>query len=278
MEADESEKKAMDWLAQRGVLAAGLKRMGGYSNHVYRVKQDDAALSVLRIPDDGLSPELCPLAHDAARIFKIHQEAFELGIAPEVLETDLQTGIMWLQHAGEVRSLTKGSFTEWQSMILRLQNSGFDWNDAQGQSDAAGLAYLRQLSESNIVPESRIYAESLLRPGIERGYAEYPLVPVHGDLNPGNYLYQKEYRHWYVIDWDFAGMKAAEWEYAALIVEHGWDIELAVAFAHQVNRADLVWFCATFALLSWEWHVQRESAALIVSEKWRTVEYWFSCL
>nr|CAA6818396.1 MAG: Thiamine kinase [uncultured Thiotrichaceae bacterium] len=269
----------LDWLAARGVDRANLKRMSGYSNQVFLVEHENAALSVLRAPDRGVPSGLCPLAHDTARVFKIHQDVAELGLAPKVIEADLQTGIMWLEYAGEPHPLAKDNFVQWRGMISRLQQSGLDWREAGAQEhDGAGLKYLRQLSDSAPTSNGQVYADELLSLGLSRGYADYPLVPVHGDLNPGNCLYYNACDRWFAIDWDFAGMRVAEWEYAALIVEHGWNIEWAEAFANKINRADLSWFCAMFALWSWEWHVQRESAAEVIAQKWRIVEYWFECV
>ncbi|CAA6822938.1 MAG: Unknown protein [uncultured Thiotrichaceae bacterium] len=66
-----------------------------------------------------------------------------------------------------------------------------------------------------------------------------------------------------MIDWDFAGMRLAGWDYVGLVVEHGWNMKQCRAFAPpHVLTADLTWFCAVFALLSWEWHEQNSRLGL----------------
>ena len=258
--------------------------MSGYTNHVFLVKQNGAPDSVLRLANHELGAEFCPLAHDTARVCKIHQHAAELGLAPGLMATDIPAGVMWLEYAGEPRCVMQGNFAGLQDMLHRLHHSGFNWAESgELAADGAGLAYLEQLIHAidDPAPPDRVparhYAEQLYQLGEQRGYADYPLVPVHSDLNPGNCLHDKVRNRWFMIDWDFAGMRVAEWDYAGLVVEHGWNMEQCRAFAPpQLFTADLIWFCAMLALLSWDWHEQNGSAEAILKAKQDVLRYWMS--
>ena len=283
---DKIEIKAISWLAQRGVRPVNLKRMSGYTNHVFLVTQVGEPGSLLRLANHELSAEFCPLAHDTARICKIHQQAAELGLAPRLIATDIPTGVMWLEYVGEPHYVTQNNFSSLQGMLHRLHHSGFSWAESGEQTaDGAGLAYLERLIDStdDSVPPDRLfarhYAEQLYQLGKQRGYADYPLVPVHSDLNPGNCLYDRVRNRWFIIDWDFAGMRVAEWDYASLVVEHGWNMEQCRAFVPPyVLTVDLMWFCAVFALLSREWHEQNGSAEAVLKAKQGALVYWSGLL
>ncbi len=283
---DEIENTALEWLAQQGAGMVSLRRMTGYTNHVFLVQQAGEPDSVLRLARHELSAAFCPLAHDAGRICKIHQQVAELGLAPDIIATDIPAGIMWLDYGGEPHHVAPDNGGGLRDMLCRLHDSGFHWDNPGGQEiDGAGLRYLEQLAHarggSTLTEMSlaRAYAKQLYQVGELRGYADYPLVPVHSDLNPGNCLYNKVRDRWSIIDWDFAGMRAAEWDYASLIVEHNWRLEAARAFVpSRVSTMNLIWFCAVFALLGWEWHFQNRSGNTVIAEKWRAVEYWFGLL
>lgn len=280
------EKQALNWLAQHCVGAVSLGRMSGYTNHVFLVKQEGAPDSVLRLANHVAGAEFCPLAHDTARVCAVHLQVAELGLAPRLIATDIPAGVMWLEYAGEPCSLVQANFADLQDMLRRLHHSGLNWTETGEQTtDGAGLAYLEQLIQStddSASPDrvlARHYAEQLYQLGEQRGYADYPLVPVHGDLNPGNCLYDKVRDRWFIIDWDYAGMRAAEWDYAGLVVEHGWNIEQCRAFAPpHVLTVSLVWFCALLALLSWDWHEKNGSAEAILKAKQEVLRYWLGFL
>lgn len=281
---NEPERKATNWLAQQGVEPVSLKRMSGYTNHVFLVTQESAQDSVLRLANPESGAGFCPLAHDTTRVCKMHQQAAELGLAPGLMATDIPAGVMWLKYAGEPQRVTRDNFGGLQDMLHRLHHSGFNWAESGGQAaDGAGLGYLEQLIHSvddSAQPDrvlARHYAQQLYQLGEQRGYADYPLVPVHSDLNPGNCLYDKVRNRWFMIDWDFAGMRVAEWDYAGLVVEHGWNIEQCRAFAPPpLLTVNLIWFCAVLALLSWDWHEQNGSAEAILKAKQDVLIYWMS--
>ncbi|MEZ5476878.1 MAG: phosphotransferase [Thiolinea sp.] len=266
------QQQARDWLAARGVRSACLTRLtGGHTHSVFRVEQAQAPRrSVLRLINPALDGSLCPLAQQAEAVIRTHQQAAELGLAPAVLAADVRQGIMWLADAGEPQDLRAKDFAEIQGLLQRLHGSGLDWAQAGKPADPAALTHLQTLAiQTHAAAE---LAASLLRQAEQRGYAEAQAVPVHSDLNPGNCLHDGQ--RWWLIDWDFAGMQAAQWDYASLISEFGWDVQQAVAFAPQWPVPELAWYCSNFSLLSWDWHVQRGSAADCVAHKWETVKYW----
>lgn len=289
MEIASAERAALNWLASRDVRPVSLKRMAGYTNHVFLVKQDNTPDSVLRLANHGSGAGFCPLAHDTLRVCAIHQQAADLGLAPALMATDGAAGIMWLEYAGEPGDLTQANAGDLQNMLLRLHRSGLNWIEPAGQvADRAGLGYLTEFMEQlsdpvvdkpppykRCIESACNYAGRLYQQGVQRAYADYPAVPVHSDLNPGNCLFHKARDRWFIIDWDYAGMRVAEWDYAGLIVEHSWTLGQSRAFVPpEMITADLIWFCTLLALMSWHWHFQRESVSAVLQEKWRVVEYW----
>lgn len=277
-------QQARDWLQQRGVVPVSLQRMSGHTNHVFLVEQAAGTRTILRLANHCLDTGLCPLAHQAARLIAIHQDAVALGLAPELLGYDTQQGLMWLRYAGQPAVLQEGDCATLRVLLDGLHRSQLNWFDgAEQDSDGAGLSYLQQMLSrppdgGGLLPEFvQRYAARLYESGVQRGYADYPLVPVHSDLNPGNCLYDETSGRWSLIDWDFAGMRVAEWDYAGLIVEHGWTLEQGRAFVpRRISTADLNWFCAVFALLSWDWHMQRGSPVAVLKEKQANFDYWMS--
>lgn len=271
-------ERAADWLQQQGVPGASLTPLSGYTNHVFLVESSTLNYpqrSVLRLADFSLSVDLCPLAHQFTAVLQRHIDAAALGLAPEVVMADQHAGIMWLSYVGDRNSLGVMDFVELKRMLTELYQSGVDW----GTGGQIGLeTLLTDLLASNIEASKAVRWQTsirrLLTQAGQRGYFERPLVSIHGDLNPGNLLHDGT--RWWLIDWDFAGMQLREWDLAGLIVEHDWSIEQALAFAPEMARADLKWFCGCFALLSWYWHVQRGSDLKVISSKAATMQYWIT--
>lgn len=277
-------RRAERWLQQQGVVPLSLQRMSGHTNHVFLIEQQGGVKTVLRMANHALAAGLCPLADQGGRIIALHNDAAELGLAPEVLGADAQDGVMWLRYAGQPCALQDQDYGVIRGLLECLHSSQLDWfDDSEQNSDGAMLGYLEQLlklpaESKHLYRPVQDYAAVLYEQGVQRGYADYPVVPVHSDLNPGNCLYDKTTGCWALIDWDFAGMRVAVWDYAGLVVEHGWELERGRAFAPEsIATEDLVWFCAVFALLSWDWHLQRGSVEKLLREKQDVFLYWLSC-
>ncbi|WP_020395670.1 phosphotransferase [Thiolinea disciformis] len=267
------QQQAQNWLAQQGLPNTQLTPLSGYTNFVFLVEASKPPYrSVIRLANHSLAAGLCPLATHPAHSIKLHQQAEQLGLAPALLGLDEQVGIMWLADAGDRQALQTADFPAIRELLERLHDSGLDWSLPDGQApDIASLNLLTGLSHA---PHSPLVhaAKRLLQLATERDYAHLPLVPVHSDLNPGNWL--QDGQRWWLIDWDYARLMVAEWDYASLIVEHGWDKDKAQLLAPRIALPDLAWFCAAFALLSWDWHVQRETDQAI--KKQAIAAYWLA--
>lgn len=266
-----AEQQAYTWLKQQGLDHPILTPLTGYTNHVFRVESTQAPQrSVIRIGNHQLAAGLCPLAHYPQQVIRLHQEAVELGLAPKLLGFDDQVGIMWLAYAGERRALQIHDFSEIRALLTRLHHSDLAWRSPE-QTELEGIN-LQLLQSLQTATDPQLYqaAEQLLKLAAQRAYAHYPLNPVHSDLNPGNWLHDGQ--AWWLIDWDYARLMPAEWDYASLIVEHAWDKAKAQALNPSIPLPDLAWFCANFALLSWDWHRQRGTQA--VASKQAITHYW----
>lgn len=266
-------QRANNWLAQQGIYKATLTRLSGYTNDVFRVEsKQNPKHSVIRLANHGLAAGLCPLAQHPKPVIRLHQEAVELGLAPELLGFDDQVGIMWLADAGERRTVKASDFAEVRTLLKRLHTSDLAWRSPDQIDLGVASLQLLQCLQTSTSPEMSQTAEHLLKLAAPRGYAQYPLKPVHSDLNPGNWLHDGS--RWWLIDWDYARLMVAEWDYASLIVEHGWDSAKAQLLVRQIPQADLAWFCAAFALLSWDWHQQRGTEQ--VAKKQAVTLYWLA--
>lgn len=263
------------FLAQYNIHHPRLTPLAGYTNYVFKLEQDETTefppLSVIRMANQDLAPELCPLAYHAEHIIRIHQQVAALGIAPEVLAFDSTKGIMWLAYAGQRQALSTSDHVPINQLLKQLHMSGLDWSSSDQVIDIASLKQLKNLAQQDH-PELSTVAQQLVQLAQQRGYEHYPICPIHSDLNAGNWLHHQG--RWYLVDWDFARMGVAEWDYASLVVEHGWKIEEARDFMSHLAPQDLAWFCAAFALLSWEWHVQRQTEQ--VPTKRDTTHYWLA--
>ena len=282
------QQRAYAWLQQQGVHADRLTPLSGYTNHVFLVEQSAALYpqrSVLRLADYSRSADLCPLAHQFDAVLQRHVDAAELGLAPEVITADQEAGVMWVQYAGKRTSLRAGDFAEIRALLDALYDSDLQWLGGQSVTLQRLLAELLQqlcsLAESNVPGEAPAIErgseisevmQSLLQQAEQRGYFDYPVVPIHGDLNPDNLLHDGQ--RWWLIDWDFSGMQLREWDLAGFIVGHDLNIEQASKFLPAVGRADMQWFCRCFAILNWYWHVKRGSEQNIISTKVDTMQYW----
>lgn len=269
MQTPQPQLKA--WLTQQGLVDIKLTPLNGYTNHVFLVESANSPTrSIIRLANRELAAGLCPLAQHPQHVIRLHQDAVNLGLAPELLGFDEQLGLMWLAYAGERRALKPADFAEIRPLLERLHGSDLAWRSPdQTDLDTASLHLLQNLQTSLHLAVSQT-AEQLLKLAAQRGYAQYPLKPVHSDLNPGNWLHDGQ--RWWLIDWDYARLMVAEWDYASLIVEHAWDSSQAQLLAPHIPFTDLAWFCTAFALLSWNWHVQRGTEQ--VAKKQATTYYW----
>ncbi len=266
-------QRARTWLAQQGVQLDCLLPLAGYSNHVFWVKQSGAtypAHSVIRLADFSLSIDLCPLAYRFEAVVQRHRDMAALELAPEVIAAEPAAGVLWLHAAGQQKALRPAGFAHLRDLLSRLHHSGLDWGEAEPFR-------LRDWLRAEACPNALSHTatkQALYQQAQQDGYFDYPLVPIHGDLNPGNLLYDG--RRWWLIDWDFGAMQPREWDLASLIVEHDWRLEQALAFAPEMTGAAIKWFCSCFALLSWQWHRQRGSQPQVLAAKARTMDYWIA--
>lgn len=267
------QHQAQTFLAQHNIHNPKLTPLTGYTNHVFLVEStQEPTRSVIRIANHDLAAGLCPLAQHPKHVIQLHRDAVALGLAPALLGFDEQVGIMWLAYAGERRALIEADFAEVRALLARLHSHDLAWRSPdQTDLDVASLQLLQGLQASSTAQINQT-ATQLLTLAAQRGYEDYPLKPVHSDLNPGNWLHDGT--RWWLIDWDYARLMVAEWDYASLIVEHGWDSTKAQLFVPQMPMADLAWFCSAFALLSWDWHQQRGTDQ--VAAKQASTAYWLA--
>ena len=267
---EEARQLAHQWLLAAGIEPVKLSRLSGFSNQVYLVSTAAATRhSVLRLANKKAGSFISPLSQHAASLIQIHRDAAQLGLAPPMLGSDSNLGLMWLAYAGEPRIITQADWPDIQLLIESLQGSALNWQS--GSIDPVGIGLIQQCV-ADVDSPLRSNIDLLLSRAVERGYEQLATVPVHSDLNPDNCLHDGQ--RWWFIDWDFAGMRVPEWEYAAMIVEHGWDLRIIDHWSHYTRGELLKWLCAALSIISWCWHVRRGSSPPLIRKSKQYADFW----
>jgi thiamine kinase-like enzyme len=265
-------ERAEDWLSQVQVTPNRITPLNGLCNHVFLVEQSHAPLrSILRLANYNSKNDLCPLANNAHQVIAFHRDAADLGLSPALLETDEKNGVMWMDFAGQVQPIGISDLPEILPLLTRLHQSQLSWpfhGTEQQKSDPLRVKFLQNLLSSSYIG----IAERMLEQESRYKYSELPLIPVHSDLNPDNWVHDGQ--RWWIIDWDFAGLNFELWDVASMVISHGWSYDFAKNLVTPAQLNHLPWFCCHYALLSRDWHIRRGSDSCIIQNITRLIEQW----
>jgi thiamine kinase-like enzyme len=197
---------------------AGIVRLGGLTNRVYRVDLDGKP-AVLRIPGDGTA-EYINRAHEAetARL------ASAVGVSPAVIHADPSSGLMVSAHVDAV-TMTPALFASRDGAVARagdvfrrLHASGvvfpFRFELFAMIDEYLGILATKDVAlpsgYSDVVREADAIRAALARRRVA-------LAPCHCDPLCENFLDDGS-RMW-LVDWEYSGMNDPMWDLGDVSVE-----------------------------------------------------------
>jgi len=211
-----------------------ITRLGGQTNIVFRVRMSDKTL-LLRIPGHGTESYIDRKveAHNA-------RAAAEVGVSPEVIHFDEQSGLMVAEYVDaptmspETFRSTPGAPTRAAKAFKALHQSGRRF-EFRFELFSMIDEYLKILKEKNAtLPEG--YHDVVAEAGAVREALDaHPaaLAPCHCDPLCENFLDTGE-KMW-IVDWEYSGMNDPLWDLGDLSVEAGFgpeaDREMMEAYA-----------------------------------------------
>ncbi len=198
---------------------AGITRLGGLTNLVYRVSAGAEAF-VLRLPGKG-TEEYINRANEA----QAAAEAARAGVSPEVIHADAATGIMVTRYAEGAVTMSPQNFKSIAGaparageVFRRLHTSGAVFN-FRFELFSMIDEYLKVLATKDIeLPDGYrdvVKDAETVRAALAAG--PLPLVACHCDPLCENFLDTGE-RMW-LVDWEYSGMNDPMWDLADLAVE-----------------------------------------------------------
>lgn len=225
-EADIPKVKELLVKTNRGGYYDSIERLGGMTNHSYKVTLEDGEELLVRIPGEGTEEMINRLDER-----KSTELGCNLGIDSELLYFgDDGTKVMKFIHdpqpMNEEVMRKKENLLQAAKIFRRLHTCGVD----------TGVRF-------EIFEMAELY-EKIIRDGGVAFYDDYeevkktvmdikaavdkdgeaPKVPCHNDSLVGNWVLDGE-RKLYLIDWEYSGMNDAMWDLACLSIECGYTEE-----------------------------------------------------
>lgn len=210
-------------------------RLGGMTNHSYKVTRSDGSEYVVRIPGEG-TEELINRIDER----KSTELACKLGIDSEMLYFgDDGTKVMRFIHEPQPISeefMRKKENLQQAAVIFRkLHSCGIDTGVRFEVFEMVEL-YERLIKKENITMyddynEIKDTVMNIKKAVDAAGIA--PKVPCHNDSLIGNWVIDKNGKL-YLIDWEYSGMNEAMWDLSCLSIEAGYtncnDLELLATY------------------------------------------------
>ncbi len=214
-------------------------RMGGLTNRVYRLGD-----RVLRVPGEGTEAYI-DRAHEAIAA----AEAARVGVAPELLHADAESGLMVTRFIDGAATMTPEGFAGRSGAVARAGAAlaRLHRSDARFPFRFELFAmiddYLRVLSGKEVELPSG-YHDVVAEAGAVRAALDarpVPLVACHCDPLCENFL-DDGARMW-IVDWEYSGMNDPMWDLGDLSVEGQFDAAqdealLAAYFGGEPPAAD----------------------------------------
>lgn len=235
------------------------ERMGGLTNHTYKISVNGGELYVARVPGEGteeminrndekVSTELaCNLNIDAELLY-FGDDGTKLTKYVKGAKT-LSPEIMQEEH----------SYTEAAKIFAKLHNCGVDTKVPFEVFDMADS--YEKVIYSNNVPMYDDYEDVKAQVMKIKNYVDstndIKLVPCHNDSLCENWIFDEDGRL-YLIDWEYAGMNDGWWDVADVSIEahlnEEQDMKFVTAYlGHEPNKNDMNRFIANKLYLDYLW-------------------------
>lgn len=197
-----------------------LQRLGGMTNHTYRIIRNDGQEYAVRLPGEGTEEMIC-----RADERRSTQLACELGIDAELLYFDdagrkVSRFIADPQPMNEVVMRRENNILQAARIFKKLHTCGRDTGVRFEVFEMADL-YERIIRRAGTpLYEDYERVRQLVMDIKARSDAENDVrrVPCHNDSLMGNWVLSGKGRL-YLIDWEYSGMNEAMWDLSCLSIE-----------------------------------------------------------
>ena len=218
-------------------------RLGGMTNHSYKVTRNDGEEYVVRIPGEG-TEELINRFDER----KSTQLACRLGIDSELLYFG-DDGAKVMRFICDPQPISEGIMQKKENLVQaaaifrKLHTCGIDTGVRFEVFEMVDL-YERLIRKENVVvyddyEDVKDTVYTIKKAVDATGIA--PKVPCHNDSLIGNWIIDKS-GNLYLIDWEYSGMNEAMWDLACLSIEAGYtetnDRELMEAYYKRNATSD----------------------------------------
>ena len=218
-------------------------RLGGMTNHSYKVTRNDGEEYVVRIPGEG-TEELINRFDER----KSTELACRLGIDSELLYFG-DDGAKVMRFICDPQPISEGIMQKKENLVQaaaifrKLHTCGIDTGVRFEVFEMVDL-YERLIRKENVVvyddyEDVKDTVYTIKKAVDATGIA--PKVPCHNDSLIGNWVIDKSGKL-YLIDWEYSGMNEAMWDLACLSIEAGYtetnDRELMEAYYKRNATSD----------------------------------------
>ena len=222
--------------------AVEIARLGGLTNLVFRVAAGHRSWC-LRLPGAGTEEYI-----DRAREAVAAREAARVGVSPEVLHADPDSGVMVTRFIEGAVTMTPELFRQRKGAPARAGRAFRDLHRSDARFDFRFELfsmiddYLEILSGKTVELPSGYHHVLAEAETIRTALAAHPLplVACHCDPLAENFLDTGE-RMW-IVDWEYSGMNDPMWDLADLSIEAAFDRdreeEMIAAYFGGAPRAD----------------------------------------
>jgi len=218
-------------------------RLGGMTNHSYKVTRNDGEEYVVRIPGEG-TEELINRFDER----KSTELACRLGIDSELLYFG-DDGAKVMRFICDPQPISEGIMQKKENLVQaaaifrKLHTCGIDTGVRFEVFEMVDL-YERLIRKENVAvyddyEDVKDTVYTIKKAVDATGIA--PKVPCHNDSLIGNWVIDKSGKL-YLIDWEYSGMNEAMWDLACLSIEAGYtetnDRELMEAYYKRNATSD----------------------------------------
>ena len=197
-----------------------ISRLGGMTNHSYRIMRPDGQVYLVRLPGDGTEDMINRLDER-----KSTELACRLGIDAELIWFgDDGRKVMRFIHdpqpMNEEVMRRPENLQQAAAIFRKLHTCGVDTGVPFEVFDMAAL-YEKIIREGGVAfyPDYESVKQAVMRvKAAVDAESPAPKVPCHNDSLMGNWVLEDTGRLW-LIDWEYSGMNEAMWDLSCLSIE-----------------------------------------------------------